>query len=95
MKIKEIKEGTRNIYLSNVEVVESTISEVDTRKGKMNVANGIIKDETGEIKIKAWDRGAEALNTAKRIDVKNCFCKSYDGELEIGTGFYGRVIKLD
>ena len=109
-KISELKENQKNVYLKNVEVVETKGVENWTIKGKpIEVVNAVIEDEAGDkIKITAWEGNQKnnyavfhkLLAGAKRIDVENCFCKrigsgNFKGELQITLGDFGRVKVLE
>lgn len=103
-KIKLLKEGEKNVFIDNLEVIETKGIENWTIGGKpIEVVNATIKDNTGEIKISAWEGVLgyhKLLATAKRIDVENCFCKrissgQFAGELQLTLGKFGRIKVLE
>ena len=100
-KIKDLVAGQKKIYLKNCEVIEA--SEVREQNMKnwqtkemelVPVCDGKLKDETGEISFSAWDGNANKLSKAKRIDVDDAYCKSYDG-LKLTTGRFGNIKVLE
>ena len=108
-KIKLLKEGEKNVFIDNCEVIETKgIEEWTIRGEKINVCNATIKDNSGTIKITAWEGNQKnnyavfhkLLAGAKRIDVENCFCKkigtgNFKGELQITLGDFGRIKVLE
>ena len=101
-KIKLLEEGEKNVFIDNCEVVETKGVEEWTIQGKpTKVCNATIKDDTGEIKITAWEGDYhKLLAEAKRINVENCYCKKissgqFKGELQITLGKFGRIKKLE
>ncbi len=99
-KIKDLVEGQKNVYVKNCEIVETKGVENWRIQGKpIEVCNATIRDDTGEIKITAWE-GAyhKLLAEAKKINVENCFCKKissgqFEGELQITLGKFGRIVE--
>lgn len=101
-KIKDLVAGQQNVYVKNCEVVETKGVEEYVMQGKpTKVCNATIKDDTGEIKITAWEgEFHNLLAEAKKIDVLNCFCKKigggqYEGQLQLTLGKFGRIKKLE
>lgn len=91
-KIKNLVAGQKNVFIKDCGVLETGGIEIYERmEGQPKVCNGIIKDDTGQIKISAWGHLAPILNESKIVDVENCFCKEYNGELNLSTGKFGRL----
>ncbi len=92
MNISELKPGMRGISTSGK--VES-ISEPRTVNlksgGTAQVADAVISDETGRIKLSLWD---EQLNTVKEGDqvyVENGYTQEFRGETSLNVGKYGKL----
>lgn len=95
-KIKDMKPGQKNVFINNCEIVETKEIVKSTIGGKeVEICDGKIKDDTGEINISAFGFAAKFLKDSKKINVENCYCKEYNGSLQISTGFYGRIIKIE
>ena len=101
-KIKLLKEGEKNVFIDDCEVIETAGVENWVVNGKpIKVVNATISDSTGQIKITAWEgQYHKILAEAKRINVENAYCKkissgNFVGELQISLGKFGRIKKLE
>lgn len=94
-KINQLREGQKNVFIKEADVVEtSEIIKANIKGKEVEIVDGIIKDEMGQIKISAFGFASKFLREAKKIKVENCYCKGYNGELQISTGFFGRIVKI-
>ena len=97
IKIKDITIGLKGINILHCQVLNPEFKEVIRDGNKLKVCNAILKDETGEIKISAYDFAAEFLANSEIINVKNCMCKTYGGDdkqedmRQISTGYFGKI----
>jgi len=100
-KISELKPFQKNVYIKNVEIIEAgEVEEYDMKGKPTKICNGKLRDDTGEISFSAWNETnaktlSEAKKEGKRIDILNCYCKEYEGKLQLSTGFFGKIKKLE
>lgn len=96
-KLKDIKPSQKNIFITEVQVVESGPIEEYTMQGqKVKVCNGkVIDDSIGEpISITAWGFAAQFLSGAKKVCLENVYAKEYQGKIQISTGKFGRIKRI-
>jgi replication factor A1 len=94
MKISELtaKQG-------NVEV-EGTIKEVGeirsyNKYGKeLKVADAILEDDSGTIKLTLWNDDAQRFKAGDKIKVMNGYIGEYQGEKQLTSGKFGRIEKI-
>lgn len=90
MKISEIKIGGKID-------VEGTIKNIgDTRVfnkfGKeLSVANAILEDESGKIKMSLWNDEIMQMEEGKKIKVVNGYCSEFQGEKQLSAGKFGKL----
>ena len=100
-KISELKPLQKNVFIASAEIIQcSELKEINIKGSPVKVVDAIVKDETGQIRISAFGFVSQFLHMGARIKIENCFCKLYngedkkDGELQISTGYFGRIVKL-
>jgi len=55
------------------------------------VANAIIADETGTIKLTLWNDQIEQVNVNDLVKVENGYVTSFRGEIQLNVGKYGTL----
>jgi replication factor A1 len=94
-KINELKTGDREV---NLTASIDSISEPRTVNlragGTAQVADAIISDETGNIKLSLWDDQIKSVKQGDMISIENGYTQSFRGENSLSIGRYGRLKKL-
>jgi len=91
MKISELKVGEK------AEVVSGTIKNIgDTRAfnkyGKdLKVANAILEDESGTIKLSLWNDDITRIKNEDKIKITNGFVSEFNSEKQLSAGKYGNI----
>lgn len=91
MDIKDLQPNT------SVDVLEAEVVEVEEPReftnfrGTGRVANARVKDETGEIKLTLWNEQVDQVAPGKKVKIENGWVKEYRGELQVGTGKFGKM----
>jgi replication factor A1 len=79
------------------EIVE--ISEPRTvnlrQGGEARVADTMLKDETGQIKLSLWDAQIDLVKQGSKVRVTNGYTNSFRGELRLNVGKYGKLEILE
>jgi replication factor A1 len=94
MKISDLK-----INQGNVEV-EGVISELgDTRAfnkygRELKVANAILKDDSGSIKLTLWNDDVTRFSEGDRIKIVSGYVSEFQGEKQLTSGKFGRMEKV-
>ena len=95
MKISEL-----NIGQGSVEV-EGTIKEIGEAKtfnkfGKdLSVANAILEDESGSIKITLWNDDVTRFKDGDKLKVVNGYVNEFQGEKQLTSGKFGSLEKVE
>ncbi|MCS7116198.1 MAG: OB-fold nucleic acid binding domain-containing protein [Nitrososphaerota archaeon] len=92
MKIRELRDGMRRV---NVEGEISEISEPRTVNlktgGQARVADAMLQDDTGSIKLSLWDEQIDMVSVGSRVRIENGYTNSFRGEIRLNIGRYGRL----
>ncbi len=91
MKVKEIQPNAA-IDTLEVEVVEiEEPREFTNFRGNGRVANAKVKDASGEVKLTLWNEQIDQVEAGKTIVIENGWAKEYRGEIQVGTGKFGKI----
>ena len=91
MKISELqaKQGNADI---EADVIEKTDAREFSKFGKVGrVANAIIQDASGKVKLTLWNDDIEKVNVGDKIKIKNGYVSEWQGELQLSTGRLGTL----
>ena len=92
MKMRDIKPGMENIYLTAKVVTLGNTRTVDTRYGSADVAIAILEDETGRLNFKLWRDQIRKVRVGDTIKVENAFAVLFDGKTELNVGSRGQLV---
>ncbi|MGB6463043.1 MAG: DNA-binding protein [Nitrosotalea sp.] len=85
--------------LEPVEGVIGSISEPRTVNLKMGgqaqVADAMLKDDTGEIKLTLWDAQIKMVKQGSKIRIENGYISTFKGENSLNVGKYGKLEVLE
>jgi len=95
MKIYDLKAGMRGI---TVEGKIESITEprtVNLRSGgTAQVADAIVSDETGSIKLSLWDDQINTVKQGDKVCIENGYTQEFRGQNSLNIGKYGKLKKL-
>jgi replication factor A1 len=93
MKINELKDGMRRISVVAKVIEKSEPREVRSRyrDETYRVADAIISDETGKIKLTLWNQQIEQVNIDDTVKIENGYIRSFRGEIQLNVGKYGTL----
>lgn len=96
MKIKELREGMKRVDVVAKVIEISEPREVRSRYGDQTfkVADALISDETGTIKLTLWNEQIERVNVNDTVRIENGYTGSFRGELQLNVGKYGKLTVL-
>ncbi len=58
------------------------------------VADAVIADETGSIKLTLWNEQIDQVNVNDKIKIENGYVTSFKGEIQLNAGKYGKLTIL-
>lgn len=91
MDVKDLQPNS-SFDVLNVEVVSvEEPREFTNFRGSGRVANAVIKDETGEVKLTLWNEQIDNVQEGQKISIENGWVKEYREELQVSTGKFGKL----
>ena len=96
MKVKDLRDRARRVDIE-VKVVEKSDSrEVRSRyrNETYQVADAIVEDDTGRIKLTLWNEQIDQVDVGDTIRIENGYVTSFRGELQLNSGKYGTLTVL-
>jgi replication factor A1 len=95
MKISELKPGMRNVSVTAKVDSVGQPRTVNLKAGGTNtVADAIISDDSGSIKLSLWGDDIDKIQTGDRISVENGYINTFKGENSISVGKFGKLTKV-
>jgi len=90
LQIKDLHVGMRNVSIRAEvqEIGEKTL--VTTRFGNCaTVANAVISDATGKIKLCLWNEQIESISVGDNVEIENATMSTFKGERQLRIGKKG------
>jgi len=96
LKIEELKDGMRRVDVEAKVIEKSETREVRSRyrNETYRVADAIIKDDTGTIKLTLWNEQIDQVNVDDTVKIENGYIQSFRGEIQLNAGKYGKLTVL-
>ncbi|MFA5174241.1 MAG: SOSS complex subunit B family protein [Candidatus Pacearchaeota archaeon] len=94
MKISELKTNQGNVE------VEGTIKEIGEIRTfnkfgrELRVANAILSDDSGSVKLTLWNDDATRFSQGDKIKISNGYVGEFQGEKQLSSGKFGKIEKL-
>jgi replication factor A1 len=94
MKISELKAGMRNVSVTGKIDSVGQPRTVNLKSGGTNtVADAVISDESGNIKLSLWGDDINKIQPGDRVSVENGYINTFKGENSISVGKFGKLTK--
>jgi replication factor A1 len=84
--------------MKRVDVKAKVVSKSDTREvtsrykdETYKVADAVVADETGSIKLTLWNEQIDQVNVNDAIKVENGYVTSFKGEIQLNAGKFGKL----
>ena len=95
MEISELKAGMRNVSITGKIDSVGEPRTVNLKAGGTNtVADAIISDESGSIKLSLWGEEVNNVQPGDRVSVENGYINTFRGENSLNVGKFGKLKKL-
>ena len=96
MKINELRAGMRNVNVNGRVESLGEPRTVNLRTGgTAQVADAVLSDDTGKIKLSLWDDQIKLIKEGNRILIENGYTQAFRGENSLNIGRYGKLTVLD
>jgi len=56
-----------------------------------HVADAMIEDDTGTIKLTLWNEQIDQVNINDTVKIENGYIRSFRGEIQLNAGKYGKL----
>ncbi|MBN1544944.1 hypothetical protein JW898_05805 [Candidatus Woesearchaeota archaeon] len=91
MFIKDLQPRQTNVDVEGEVVEMSDVREFSKfgRQGK--VANALIKDGTGRVKLSLWNEQIEKVRVGDKVKIQKGYVGEFQGELQLTTGKFGTL----
>ncbi len=87
--------------MKRVEVEADVVDKGSTRQVQsrmsgetFNVADAVVQDETGNVKLTLWNEQIDQVNVGDRIKIENGYVTSFKSEIQLNVGKYGKLTIL-
>jgi replication factor A1 len=95
MKISELKAGMRNVSVTGKVDSVGEPRTVNLKAGGTNeVADAIISDESGSMKLSLWGADISKVRAGDRVSIENGYINTFKGENSINIGKFGKLNKI-
>ena len=92
MIIKDLRDGMRTVEVEGEVIDISSSREVSLRTGgQAKVADAILKDDSGTIKLSLWDNQIDQVTKGAKVKVTNGYINTFRGERQLNVGRYGKL----
>ena len=91
MKISDLKEGTTNVEIEATVKELGEVRQVNTRFGPREVADNILEDETGQVKLTLWGDDIQKVKIGDKVTITGGYVKAWQGDLQVGIGRNGSL----
>lgn len=95
MKISDLKIGQGK---ADIEAEVKSIEEPRSfnKFGReLKVANAVVSDDSGEIKLTLWNDDIEKIKIGSKIKITNGYVNEFQGEKQLTSGKFGKLEVVD
>ncbi len=96
MNIKDLRNGMKRVDVEAQVTEKGNPREVMSRfkDETYTVADAVVTDETGSIKLTLWNEQINQVNVNDKIKIENGYVTSFKGEIQLNAGKYGKLTVL-
>jgi replication factor A1 len=93
LKIEELEDGMKRVNVVGKIVQKSEAREVRSRykDETYRVADALIDDDSGTIKLTLWNEQIDRVNVNDRVKIDNGYITTFRGEIQLNVGRYGTL----
>jgi replication factor A1 len=90
-KIGEIARGMSNIVVSGKVIDISDPRDVNTRYGRKRVADAVIEDDSGQIKLSLWEGQIDTVSVGDKIAVSGAYVTEFRDTMQLNLPKSGKL----
>jgi replication factor A1 len=96
LNIKDLRNGMKRVEVEAQVTEKGNPREVTSRykDETYTVADAVVADETGSIKLTLWNEQIDQVNVNDKIKIENGYITSFRGEIQLNVGKYGTLTIL-
>ena len=91
MFIKDLQPRQTNVDVEGEVLEISDVREFSKYGRQGKVANAIIKDGTGKVKLSLWNEQIEKVHPGDKVKIQKGYVGEFQGELQLTTGKFGTL----
>lgn len=95
MKIADIRLGMSAITVEAKVVDIGEPRDVNTKYGVKSVADAMLEDDTGQIKLSLWETQIEAISVGDKVAVHGAYVTQFRNVLQLSIPKMGKLEKLE
>ncbi|MFA5259303.1 MAG: hypothetical protein WC979_08700 [Candidatus Pacearchaeota archaeon] len=93
--ISELNAGQGNANVEGVIIEKAETRSMNKYGKELKVANAILEDSSGKIKLTLWNDDTVRFKEGDRIKIANGYVSEFQGEKQLTSGKFGSIEKLD
>lgn len=94
MTIKELRAGQGNVNVQGIITEVGEIRIFNKFGRELKVANAILKDDSGTIKLTLWNDESDKYKEGDEIKIENGYVNEFQGEPQLTAGKFGKIVLL-
>ena len=91
MKIKDLQARQSNVEVEGAVLEVGEPREFTKFNKTGRVANAILKDESGQVKLTLWNEQIDQIKVGDRVKIQKGYVGEWQGELQLTTGKFGTL----
>lgn len=93
MNIRDLRNGMRRVTVEAKVVEKGEPRQVRSRykDETYTVADAVIADETGSIKLTLWNEQIDQVDVNNTVKIENGYVTSFKGEIQLNVGKFGTM----
>jgi len=91
MKISEISNGMKDIEIQGKVAEVTEPRQVQTKFGPNMVANAIVQDDSGKIKLVLWGKNISEVKPEDKLKITGAYATEWNNELQLNIPKAGEM----
>jgi replication factor A1 len=93
LNIKDLRNGMRRVTVEANVMEKGEPRQVRSRYKDETymVADAVVADETGSIKLTLWNEQIDQVEVGNKIKIENGYVTSFKGEIQLNVGKFGTM----